>query len=66
MKGELRGSPGTSYFWIDENRRVSDKHTIKVICASICSVLAEGGQLDFCFDLIFASKKDRTANKKVA
>ena len=26
----------------------------------------EGGQLDFCFDLIFASKKDRTANKKVA
>ena len=28
--------------------------------------LTEGGQLGFCFDLIFASKKDRTGNKKVA
>ena len=27
---------------------------------------SEGGQLDFCFDLIFASKKDHTVNKKVA
>ena len=26
----------------------------------------EGGQLGFCFDLILASKKDRTVNKKVA
>ena len=26
----------------------------------------EGAQLDFYFDLIFASKKDRTVNKKVA
>ena len=28
--------------------------------------VTEGGQLDICFDLIFASKKDRTVNKKVA
>ena len=28
--------------------------------------ITEGGQLDFCFDLIVASKKDRTVNKKVA
>ena len=27
---------------------------------------AEGGQLDMCFDLIFASKKDCTVNKKVS
>ena len=26
----------------------------------------EGGQLDFCFDLIVASKKDCTVNEKVA
>ena len=28
--------------------------------------ITEGGQLDFYFDLIFASKKDHTVNKKVA
>ena len=42
------------------------KGTKGSIHSSIGTWNPEGGQLAFCFDLIFASKKERTVNKKVS
>ena len=39
---------------------------VSVLYLSDEASVTEGGQLDICFDLIFASKKDRTVNKKVS
>ena len=39
---------------------------LKLTQSGNCLLHPEGGQLEFYFDLIFASKKDRTVNKKVA
>ena len=41
------------------------EHSKLYFCAPHQST-SEGAQLDFYFDLIFASKKDRTVNNKVA